>query len=304
LARDIRIPSRLRDSISHLDGGEAWLATLPVLIADCEARWDLRAAEPFTGGGASWTAPVTRADGSEAVLKVSWPHREAREEATALRAWDGDGAVHLYAEDREHFALLLERCRPGTKLVDAALPLGDALRIAAGILSRLWRAPDDASRYEHIGVVTAEWATQVRERMLRYRPPFDSGLVELGAALLESLPANAGRDVVVHGDFNPANILAATREPWLAIDAKPMVGDPAYDAAPLVLQVDPTDDPSVLRDRFEQFGALVGEDPQRLLAWAAARGVESALWETSNERPENGRREMEEVAVLARLVGL
>src|SRR5262249_7886796 len=125
-----------------------------------------------------------------------------------------------------------------------------------------------------------------------------------GARLLESLPASATREVVVHGDFNPGNVLAATREPWLAIDAKPMVGDPAYDPSQLLLQVDDTDDPTVLRERFEQFGAAVGEGPQRLLAWAVARGVESAVWETSGERPENGRREMHQASVLARLAGL
>ena len=53
-------------------------------------------------------------------------------------------------------------------------------------------------------------------------------LRELGAQLLEQLPLDtSAHTVVLHGDFNAGNVLAAEREPWLAVDAKPMVGDAA-----------------------------------------------------------------------------
>ena len=39
---------------------------------------------------------------------------------------------------------------------------------------------------------------------------------------------------VLHGDLHFANVLAATREPWLAIDPKPVNGDPHYEVAPLL----------------------------------------------------------------------
>ena len=78
----------------------------------------------------------------------------------------------------------------------------------------------------------------------------------------------------MHGDFNPGNILSATREPWLATDPHPMVGDPAYDPSQLLLQVDSPfacpDPAAVLAHRFELFGGLIGEDPRRLLAWGVA----------------------------------
>jgi streptomycin 6-kinase len=113
------------------------------------------------------------------------------------------------------------------------------------------------------------------------RPPVDPGLVALGASLLETLPATAARSVLVHGDFNPTNILRAEREPWLAIDAKPMVGDPGYDAFPLIGQVgEPIADGQYL-PRFRLVADVVGEPSERLIAWAVARTVEAALWDAS-----------------------
>jgi streptomycin 6-kinase len=304
----LRIPAQLRDSVAGTDDGERWLSALPDLVSTCEQRWHVRVGNPFEGGSASWCAPATRADGTDAVVKVSFPHREARAEGTGLRLWNGDGAVLLFDEDRDQYALLIERCRPGTRLRDTDLPVAEALTIGAELLSRMWREPPDASGYELVADVAAEWAVSVREKMERLRPPVDAGLVELGASLLESLPASATRAVVVHGDFNPGNVLAATREPWLAIDCKPMVGDPGYDPSQFLLQVDPPfecpDPETVLTQRFELFATLVDEDPRRLFAWAVAREVENIMWATSAEHPERVRSAMDQVAVLARLAEL
>lgn len=261
---------------------EAWRERLPSVVAAAASEWDLQVGEPFTVGQAGWAAPATLADGTEAVLKVSLPHREARGEAAALRLWDGQGAVRLLRHDAERWALLLERCRPGTRLVDAGLAPDEALTVAGRSLVRLWSIPPTgaaAAAFETVADVCAEWAGLVRRRMEELRPPFDPGLVALGASLLEDLPRTATGEVVVHGDFNPGNLLAAEREPWLAIDPKPMVGDPGYDAAPMVEQI--AWPGRSLRDRFAFFAGFVGEPVERLLAWSVARNVESALWEVS-----------------------
>jgi hypothetical protein len=96
----------------------------------------------------------------------------------------------------------------------------------------------------------------VRERMTQYRPLVDAGIVEPGAQLLEQRPLEASaRTVVLHGDFNPANVLSAERAAWLAIDAKPMVGDAAYDPVPMIRQV------GDLYDRYHEqcpHGGLAG----------------------------------------------
>jgi streptomycin 6-kinase len=47
----------------------------------------------------------------------------------------------------------------------------------------------------------------------------------------------AREEVIVNWDLHLQNVLSAEREPWLLIDPKPLVGDPAFDAGHL--QMDP-----------------------------------------------------------------
>ncbi|MFH8746569.1 aminoglycoside phosphotransferase family protein [Streptomyces rimosus] len=296
-------------TVGRTVSGRAWLDGLPATVRALQEEWDLRLGAPLHGGSCSWVAPVELPDGGEAVLKVTWPHREAAGEAVALRAWDGDGAVRLLRHDRERYALLVERCTPGEQLDDSPLPPAERLLLAAGLLRGLWSAPAPPDgELERVADVCAEWADTVEERMARLRPGYDPGLVRLGARLLRELPATATREVVVHGDFNPGNVLSARRRPWLAIDPKPMVGDPGYDPWPLLEQIDaPCEHPnphSVLRDRFTLAADALDEEPARLPAWAAARTVENALWCADHGDVPGGAEEMEVAGVLASLAGV
>ncbi|GAA4676019.1 aminoglycoside phosphotransferase family protein [Streptomyces youssoufiensis] len=295
--------------MSRTASGRAWLAELPALIAEFRDRWSLRLGPPIHGGSCSWVAPAALPDGGSAVLKLTWPHREAAGEAAGLRTWGGNGAVHLLAADERRHALLVERCVPGTELGEDGRHSPDArLAAAAELLNGLWSAPPPATGLERLAAVTREWATLVEQRMARLRPDYDPGLVAIGVDLLRTLPRSATREVVVHGDFNPGNVLASERRPWLAIDPKPMVGDPGYDPWPLLTQLDEPfehDDPApVLAHRYALVADAVGEDPRRLLAWSVARTVESALWFAAMGEVADGAEEMAQAAALAELAGL
>lgn len=293
------------DGLSKTADGRAWLAALPNLVRDISKEWEIELAEPFHGGSAAWVAPATTKDGTPAVLKISWPHREAREEGTGLALWNGNGACRIYREDRDRYALLLERCIPGIPLSAVDRSAEERLLIAAQVLNQLW-IPAPETGFERVADVTAEWATTARERMGKFQPPFDKTLVATGIQLLESLPATATRSVLVHGDFNPGNILSANRLPWLAIDAKPMIGDPGYDPCPLLLQIDPpldySDPKPILRSRFGLFADVVGEPADRLLQWSLAREVEAALWYVSRSELDDGIHTMHSAAIIASLL--
>lgn len=300
----------VRRTLAGKPDGDAWLAKLPDLVAELIDEWSLEVGEPFGEGSCSWVAPVTDVEGRPAVLKVSWPHREAVGEPEALRLWAGEGAVRLYRADRERYALLLERCEPGLSLAASGqLGVEERLTVGAALLRRLWDVPVPARNgLERLADVTAEWADLVERRLAEFRPDFDVRLVALGTRLLRELPATAAREVVVHGDFNPQNVLSATREPWLAIDAKPMIGDPGYDPWPLIEQVDDpfefSDAAAVLAERFAAVADVVGEPVRRLLSWAVARRVETALWCVAEGDEEDGHDVMAEAQLLAELAEL
>jgi streptomycin 6-kinase len=289
--------------------GREWLAGLPALVEKMRERWQLRLGAPFHGGSCSWVAPVERPDGTPAVLKLTWPHPEARTEGEALALWDGRGAVRVYERDAGLYALLLERCEPGTELGRAEdIPADERLLLAADVLRRLWSA--DTERATELGVdrvstVTAEWADLADERADRDWPAeLDPGLFRLGSQLLRDLPRSARREVLVHGDFNPGNLLSARRAPWLAIDAKPMTGDPAFDLWPLLEQVDNpfvhSDPHRFLRHRTALVAEALDEDPARIRAWSVARHIEYVLWSVDEDEDlSRSVRMMHEARILA-----
>ncbi len=288
---------------------EDWRGRVQGLVDHYAAEWDLRVGEPYSGGSASFAAPVRTSDGDDAVLKLSWPHREARGEAAALRWWDGDAAVRLLAHEPADYALLIERCDPGTPLAEAASPPDTRLTVAAELLAEVWdRGAPPAGEYEleRVSDVAAEWADLVEERFHRLTPPYDSELVAQGAELLRGLPTSATREVMVHGDFNPGNVLSSTRRPWLIIDPKPMIGDPGYDLPPLLLQIDDPfthpDPARVLRDRVELIAARIEVPTDRLLKWSLARLVEGALWYADRADVEAGTEDMIKAAAIAEMI--
>jgi streptomycin 6-kinase len=210
--------------------------------------------------------------------------------------------VRLLEHDADRHALLLERCEPGTPLTEDRRPAPDRLRTAATVLRDLWQAPVPDG-LEDLGAVLAEWADLAEERQARLRPGYDPGLVAYGVDLLRTLPASAGRRVILHGDANPGNVLSARRRPWLAIDPKPMVGDPAYDPWPLLGQVDDAfahDDPAPLvRDRIALLADELGLTSDRIAAFCVARAVEYALYEANHGRVPDGAEAMRAARTIA-----
>ncbi|MFC7406874.1 aminoglycoside phosphotransferase family protein [Georgenia alba] len=284
------ITPALASQIGRTADGAAWLERLPGLVADARSRWGLSLGSPFTDGSAGWTAPGRTADGEDVVVKISFPHEEAVAEVDGLRIWSGRGGPELLDHHRESWSLLLRRVRPG-HVLEADHELGqrrpeDRLEVASELLGRLHAAAPGSAELPELADYTARLAGLLRERAGRHAASLeaDPGLLAEAAHLLEVLPAERA-GTVVHGDFNPGNLLAEDRDGrrgWVAIDPKPMLGDPAYDPVPLIAQVaDPfreEDVTGLLRARTAVVCGATGLDPARVAAWGLARMVESALW--------------------------
>jgi len=279
------IPPKLVTTVVSWEGdvGRAWLADLPRLVAEVTEAWDLEVGPPFEpGGNISWVAPARRrGDGLDAVVKVQLPHPESAPEADGLRAWGGDGAVLLHDHDPVRCALLVERCTPGRGLVERAGTL-DAVAAGAELGARMHSAAIPAG-LPTLASVLDLWADELEER-LDTNPSVDEGVARLALDTMRTRPRACTHDVLLHGDLNPTNVLSAARSPWLAIDPKPMAGDPAYDGPRLVTQPDPlaTVDPAgTLARRLDIVVDAMGVDREALVAWCLVGAVEMGAWARS-----------------------
>jgi streptomycin 6-kinase len=278
----LSIPARLVAAAA--EDRKEWLSTLPATVESVKERWSLEIGEPFEPGGrTAWVAPVRNADGGDLVLKIGWRHHEAAHEADGLRAWDGDGAVHLHAVDEfdDTVVLLLERCSPGTTLGER--PEQEQDEVIASLLRRLWLPPANDHPFQSLQIMCNRWAAEFEQKASRGRVRIDPGLARVGMELFRSLPASATNAVLLCTDLHAENVLAAEREPWLVVDPKPFVGDPTYD--PLQHMLNCCDrlhaDPYALAYRMADSLDL---DPERLLLWLFARCVqESPDWPALTE---------------------
>ena len=277
------IPDQFARTIVALfdDAGRDWLNRLPAMIADCERQWSLTVLPPFAPLTYNYVALAVRADGSPAVLKVSFPDAQVQAEIAALRLFDGSGSVRLLATDPETGTLLLEQLRPGTPL-STLTDDEEATSIAATVMRQLWRpAPP-----EHAFPSVARWAAglgRLRQEFGGTTGPLPRHLVEEAESLFAELIASMGEPMLLHGDLHHDNILAAERAPWLALDPKGVVGEPAYEVGALLRNVAPqflaeADLRVVLSRRVHQFADELGFDRQRLRAWGLAQAVLSAWW--------------------------
>lgn len=233
------------------------LAVLRRTAAEVASEWEIDLGEPFALARYSYVA----AAGDHAVLKVTPPaDDEADEEADALALWDGDGAVRVLRHDRRRRTLLLERAHPGTDLAD--MPEEDATGIAVGLGGRLWKRGQSPglSPFRSVHDHVPRWLENARGH----------ALTPLARTLYESLD---GRDdTLVHGDFHHHNILRSARG-WLAIDPKPMLGEPEYDVPSFLwnpisyrMRLD------VAERRLAAFAAA-GLDEERMRIWTVIRGA-------------------------------
>jgi streptomycin 6-kinase len=223
---------------------------LEQVARDVAAGWGIELGEPFALARYSYVAPA----GEDAVLKVTPPEDdESDEEAEALALWAGDGVVRLLRRDRGRRALLLERARPGDDL--AGVDEDEATAIAVALAVRLWGQTPGPTPFRSVHDHVPRW------------------LADAGASVFaRDLYAGLERrdDTLVHGDFHHHNILRSARG-WLAIDPKPMLGEPEYDVAsflwnPLPIRLRHAE------SRIAAFAAA-GLDEERIRAWAAIRGA-------------------------------
>ena len=246
----------------------AWRARLPELVALCQRRWSLEVGEALEGGYLAGVYGCRGPAGEDLVLKVSPPIASPAVEAAALAHWSGNGIAPLIDFDVETGALLLQRIRPGTFLMERDRSMVDdelAVRAAAGALAAMQsvslpeegRFPSFAEKLEW----WLHWATVSGEAEAAGMPMLP--LFERCARILD---ASAPRRTLAHGDFVAKNLLLGPDDSYVAVDPLPYVGDPASDIGHFSSYHSPV---ATVIPRARAIAKATGNDPDRAAQWAA-----------------------------------
>ncbi len=282
--RSWRLPDGVLGMAARGPEWAAWVDRLPGIVRELLEEWTLAVDGWLLHGYCSVVVPVVTADGGLAALKVGFPDEESEHEALGLDTWGGDGAVRLLRADPRRRALLLERLDPHTTL--RSVPVGEACDVVAGLYSRLHvPAP---RRLRPLTAYVERWVADLSG--LPRGAPVPHRLVEQATSLGGDLVADPGSvGTLVHADLHYDNVLAATREPWLAIDPKPVSGDPHYEPAPMLWnrwdELAASGD--VRREVRRRFHALVDAadlDEDRARDWVVVRVVLNACWAVEDAR--------------------
>jgi streptomycin 6-kinase len=193
------------------------------------------------------------------VLKVTpVEDDEADHEAEALALWNGDGAVRLLRRDADRRALLIERAQPGTDL--SKLPEDEANAAAVAVGRRLWRPARRGAPFRSIA-----------ERLGRDLEHAGShALVRIARSLFASM--SFAETTLLHGDYHHYNLLRHG-DRYVAIDPKPLVGEPEFDVAPFLWNPIDAEWSGDQTDRRISAFVAAGLDRKRIREWAIVRGV-------------------------------
>ncbi|MDB4206083.1 aminoglycoside phosphotransferase family protein [bacterium] len=280
--------------LAFADRGPDWadfVDHLPRLVRDISQEWQLTPDGPALHGYTALVLPVIASTGP-AMLKIGFPHDESEHEHLALQHWHGHAAVRLLRADPRRGALLLERL--DTQDLTNSWDL-DACQIVGSLYKMLHvpALPQLRTLTSYISPWTKRLAALPRSA------PLPRSLIEHAVSLGRDFATDtATNGTLIHGDLHYANVLASLRTDgpeWLAIDPKPVSGDPHYEIAPLLWNrwdelANAPSGQSVrdgIRARFHATIDAARLDEDRARDWVIVRMLHNALFELE-EHPAGG----------------
>ncbi|SDH14624.1 streptomycin 6-kinase [Leifsonia sp. 98AMF] len=250
------------------------MTDLDAVLAPWRERWRL---DP---DGEAFTTPssvlqLVRRRGEPLFLKVATAEEE-RAGATVIAWWSGEGAAAVVEADAD--AVLLERAT-------GARDLGQLSRSGAAGDDEATRILCRAGRRLH-AAGTGPRPDGLFDLRRWFRDLLQRGdaagddLFVVAARVAEGLLRHPDGDVVLHGDLHHGNVLDFGPRGWLAIDPKPLHGDPGFDAANILCNPDPATAlaPGRLERAVAVIAAETGQSEDRVLRWALAWGALSTVW--------------------------
>lgn len=258
------------------DAGREWIDALPGLVEELCRRWHLTLEGGVIAGYLGLVIPARRVE-EPCVLKVSWIDESTADEALALAAWKGQGAVQLLDAQPALGALLLERLDHRRSLND--VEIGEAVETAGRLLRRL--AIPAPPGFRPLKLVAQDISRALPQRWEQYHRPMPRLWLEQACELAVQLGATAG-NLLVNYDLHYEDVLRGQREPWLAVDPKVVAGDPEYGIAQLLwCRLEDIEARGGLDRHFHTIIEAAALDPVRALSWTLVRCVDYWLWALS-----------------------
>jgi streptomycin 6-kinase len=220
---------RLLDHYGH--SAEAWLRTVPFLLAEAAGRWQLSLKDYHDAGHASAVALATMRDGTPVILKAWFEPLRYRHEVAALTVWAGGPIAEVIetADDLSVAALELVGGQPG-----GAAPLGRQRQMVAAAIQGLHslgrRSPrPDAPSLAHFR--QEMMVPRIRRRVQSLDLGTWGALVDEACVSLPTLQENPSRMTILHADLYRENVIFDAGGHPRLIDPHPLVGDAVFDWA-------------------------------------------------------------------------
>jgi streptomycin 6-kinase len=177
--------------------------------------------------------------------------------------------------------MLCERAIPGEALLHVAgIDDDGAAAIVGDVIAGLMEASPPAVdlALPSLESWTASLAAHERSPLL----PLARAAARARAMALE-LHAASASSIVLHGDLHQGNVLRASRQPWLAIDPKGVIGPAAAEAAAFLRNprrqlLEQPDAIGIVVRRIDVLAERLGQDARAIAGWAYVMAVLSAAW--------------------------
>jgi streptomycin 6-kinase len=301
----------LRSRAEHSgDACRRWLADLPDLVAEFEARWSITVGEPLPDANEGYVARAVREDGTPAVLKLNLPLDHRRNQIDVLERARGHGYARVHAADRERQAILLEALGPS---LASLKPAPERLFSVLGtVLAQAWSIPVDGATLWFGERKAVDLAAMIEHHWGAYGKPCSADVVDLALRYADRRTAahDPDRCVNAHGDPHAGNALQVL-EPrpgaeagFVFIDPDGGAIEPAYDLGVVLRDWD--DEIAASRDPLAFTRRLctlladaTGVDWQAIWEWGFIERVATGLWVLEFGQ-EWGR---DKLAVAERLIG-
>ena len=245
-------------------------------LHQCARDWHVVVDESFET--ASSLIAYGRQGARPVVLKVKKRQGDEWHAGRVTSAFEGRGVVRVY--EHTDGAMLLERLSPGHSLVDLALsgPDEEAMAILADVIRAMSppRSTAACPTAEDWGKSFARYAATGDGRI-------PDSLVSHASETYAALCKSQASTRLLHGNLQHSNVLVDRRRGWVAIDSKGVVGEIEYEVgaalrnpheAPALFA-----DPATIERRVRRLTAELKLNRARVLGWAFAQAVLSAIWD-------------------------